>query len=101
MTPLGAWLPSSETGFEPPQGDVMPPLGVVMVSGVAGDAPEFRVRTVSIATCCDLYEFERTVPPSPRSRARGLVAVVVGDGLDVADGAAGGGLGAAAAGALP
>ena len=48
-SPLGPsrmLVPSSGTGL--------------MVSDVAGDAPEFRVRTVSIATCCDLYEFERT-----------------------------------------
>ena len=37
------------------------PSSTGLVSDVAGDAPEFRVRTVSIATCCDLYEFERTV----------------------------------------
>ena len=81
MPPLGVvMLSSSGTGLDPPLGDVIPPHGAVMELGVAGDAGaaaeglplpqgevgclgdalEFRIRTVSIATCCDLYEFERT-----------------------------------------
>ena len=67
MPPLGVVmpLPGALLPSLPLLGALLPslplPEGFLMVSGVAGDAPEFRVRTVSIATCCDLYEFERTV----------------------------------------
>ena len=66
MPPLGAVmpLPGALLPSLPLLGALLPslplPEGFLMVSGVAGDAPEFRIRTVSIATCCDLYEFERT-----------------------------------------